>query len=104
MIDPNDPASRIVAARDRLTAKLRELGRRENSVRNALAPIRYLANPWLHVAIAGLVGYRLGRPTNAIAATRARDETSVRAIVRAAAVAAAQALVRRAVVALIEPR
>jgi hypothetical protein len=98
-----DTTSRIAVAHDNLTAKLSELRRRETSVRAQLSPIRYLASPWLYVAIAGLVGYRLGRPGTrqvvlaAAPAVPAQAETITHAIVRATVVAAAQALVRRAV-------
>jgi hypothetical protein len=103
--DPTDNASRIALARDNLSAKLAELRRRESHVRTALSPIRHLANPWLHVAIAAVVGYRLGRPRRAasiLAAPPARRDTVIQAIVRASAVAIAQAVARGAIVRLID--
>jgi hypothetical protein len=57
-----DTTTRIVVAHDDLTAKLTELRRRETLVRTQLSPLRYLASPWLYLAIAALIGYRLGRP------------------------------------------
>lgn len=59
-----DTATRIDLAHDELTAKLIELRRRETLVRTQLSPLRLLASPWLYVAIAALVGYRLGRPVS----------------------------------------
>jgi hypothetical protein len=105
-----DTASRIVVAHDQLTAKLAELRRRETLMRSQLSPIRYLASPWLYVAIAGLVGYRLGRPgarSLPVAAPRpapVRAESMTHAVVRASVVAAAQALVGRAVLSLVSER
>jgi hypothetical protein len=103
--DLPDSASRIALARDNLSAKLGELRRRESHVRTVLSPIRHLANPWLHVAIAAVVGYRLGRPGRAassIAAPPARRDTVIHAILRASAVAIAQAVARGAIVRLID--
>lgn len=103
MVDLTDTASRIALARDNLTEKLGELRRREVHVRTVLSPIRHLANPWLRVGVAVLVGYRLGRPAaiRAAAATMpAPSETLIRAIVRASLVAVTQAVVRRIVVEL----
>lgn len=96
----------IVVARANLTAKLAELRRREAHVRTAVAPMRYLANPWLQVGIAALVGYRLGRPSRSSLPVEctARAETVTHAIVRAGVVALAQVLVRRAVAALVDER
>jgi len=99
--DPTDTTSRIALARDSLTAKLGELRRREASVRTALSPIRHLANPWLRIGVATLIGYRLGRPDPvraAVETTPARSETLFGAIVRASLVVVAQAVVRRVVV------
>ena len=107
MTDSPDTASRIAIARDQLTAKLVELRRRETHVRSMLSPFRYLANPWLHVAIAGVVGYRLGRPHPRLAAVEPAprgDETLIHAVMRASMVAIAQALVRRAVASFVEER
>lgn len=105
MADSTDNASRIALARDNLSAKLGELRRRESHVRTVLSPIRHLANPWLHVAIAAAVGYRLGRPGRAastLAAPPARPETVIHAIVRAGAVAIAQAVARGAIARLVD--
>lgn len=90
----------ITLARDNLTAKLTELRRREAHVRTAVAPLRYLANPWLHLGIAAVIGYRLGRPsrTAPVAAVPAGGETLTHAIVRAGLVAITQAFVSRALV------
>src|SRR5438046_216928 len=97
-----DTHESITQARASLGAKLTELRRRETHVRTAVAPIRYLANPWLHVGIAALVGYRLGRPRRNIARVEPTlgGETMTHAILRAGVIALAQALVRRAVVGL----
>jgi hypothetical protein len=100
--DSIDTSSRIALARDHLTAKLGELRRREVRVRTVLSPFRHLANPWLRIGIAAVVGYRLGRPRPAPAPdtaglTPARSETLVRAVVRASLVAVAQSVVRRLV-------
>ena len=105
MADLTDNASRIALARDGLTAKLGELRRRESHVRTVLSPIRHLANPWLHVAIAVVVGYRLGRPgvtDSTVETTPVRHETLIQVIVRASAVALAQALARGAIVRLVD--
>ena|SRR2546421_2307258 len=101
----NDTTARIALAHDQLAAKLEELRRRERHARTRLAPIRYLASPWLYVAIAGLVGYRLGRPSPRCASAAsipARDESLAHAVVRASVVAVAQALVRRVVTVAVE--
>jgi hypothetical protein len=103
--DLTDTASRIALARDHLTEKLDELRRREVHVRTVLSPIRHLANPWLRVGVAVLVGYRLGRPAPiraAVATVPAASETLIHAVVRASLVAVAQAVVRRVVVELID--
>src|SRR5712672_930827 len=100
----NDTEARIAVAHDQLAAKLEELRRRERQARTRLSPIRHLASPWLYVGIAGLVGYRLGRPNPRCASdvtVPARDETLTHAVVRASVVAVAQALVRRLVTASI---
>jgi hypothetical protein len=102
---PTDTTSRIEQARDRLTAKLGELRRREESVRTVLSPIRHLANPWLRIGVAAFIGYRLGRrsPVPASALTPSvRSETLLGAVVRASLVVVAQAVVRRVVVELVE--
>jgi hypothetical protein len=102
--DPTDTASRIELARDGLTAKLGELRRREASVRAVLSPIRHLANPWLRIGVAAVIGYRLGRPGPVRAAVEtapARSETLLGAIVRASLIVVAQAVVRRVVVELV---
>ena len=102
---PPDNASRIALARDGLTAKLGELRRRESQVRTALSPIRHLTNPWLHVAIAAVVGYRLGRPGrthSTIEATPVRRDTLIQVIGRASAIAIAQALARAAISRLVD--
>jgi hypothetical protein len=101
----------IERARSNLTAKLAELRRRESHARNAIAPLRYLANPWLHLGIAAFVGYRLGRPqarSNERAALIAptvsmpRAQTLTGTIVRAGIVALTEAIVRRVAVALVD--
>jgi len=105
--DPTDTTWRIALARDRLTAKLGELRRREARVRRLLSPISQLANPWLRIGVAAIIGYRLGRPDPSPAAvgpTPARSETLVRVIVRASLVAVAQAVVRRVVAELVAGR
>jgi hypothetical protein len=97
--DPTDTASRIALARDNLTAKLGELRRREARVRVFLSPLRYLANPWLRVGVAAVIGYQLGRASPARAAVErvpAGPDTLIRSLVRASLVAVAQAVVRRA--------
>jgi hypothetical protein len=102
--DPTDTGSRIALARDSLTAKLRELRRREASVRTVLSPIRHLANPWLRIGVAALIGYRLGRPDPVRAAVEtapARSDTLFGAIVRASLIVVAQVVVRRVVVDLV---
>jgi hypothetical protein len=103
--DSTDTTSRIVLARDNLTAKLGELRRREARVRTVLSPIRHLANPWLRVGVAAFIGYRLGRPDPARAAVETppvRSETLIGAMVRASLVMVAQAVVRRVVVEFVE--
>jgi hypothetical protein len=103
--DPPDNPSRIALTRDSLTAKLGELRRREAHVRAVLSPVRHLANPWLYVGIAAVVGYRLGRPDpvqSAVATTPPPRETVIQAIVRASVVAIAQAVARRVVVRLVD--
>jgi len=105
VVDTTDNSSRIALARDNLTAKLGELRRREAHVRAVLSPVRYLANPWLHVGIAAVVGYRLGRPdpiAGSVETAPARRETVIDAIVRASLVAIAQALARRAMVRIVD--
>jgi hypothetical protein len=100
MVDTTETTSRIALARGNLTAKIGELRRREQRVRTALSPIRHLANPWLRVAAAAFIGYRLGRPGSARAAakvTAAPSDTLFGAIVRASLVVVAQAVVRRVV-------
>jgi hypothetical protein len=114
VIDLTDRASKIELARRNLTDKLTELRRREASVRSAVAPIRYLANPWLHLGIAVVIGYRFGG-----AVARARATTTVvpspssapspqdslpRTLVRAGMVAIAQVVVRRVVTDLVDAR
>lgn len=109
MTDPTDTTSRIALARHNFTAKLGELRRREASVRAVLSPIRHLANPWLRIGVAALIGYRLGRRHPVCAAiettparSAARSETLFGAIVRASLVVVAQAVVRRVLVELVE--
>jgi hypothetical protein len=105
VVDPTDNSSRIALARDNLTAKLGELRRREKHVRAVLSPVRYLANPWLYVGIAAVVGYRLGRPgpiPAAVDTAPARRETVAHAIVRASMIAIGQALARRALVRIVD--
>jgi protein gp37 len=100
MLDSTDTTSRIALARGNLTAKIGELRRREARVRTVLSPLRHLANPWLHVGAAALIGYRIGRPRPApaaVATIAAGSETLLGAIVRASLVAVAQAVVRRVV-------
>jgi hypothetical protein len=94
----------IATTRDQITAKLTELRRRETRVRTALAPLRYLANPWLGFGVAAFVGYRIGRPTavGAIAVAPAVRESLTRAIVRVGVIVIAQGLARRAVQALVD--
>jgi hypothetical protein len=99
--DPTDTASRIALAHDGLTAKLTELRRREARVRTVLAPVRHLANPWLRIGAAALIGYRLGRPGPARESAPARAETLLSAIVRASLIVVAQVAVRRVLVGLI---
>jgi hypothetical protein len=99
--DLTDTASRIALAHDGLTTKLTELRRREARVRTALSPIRHLANPWLRIGVAALIGYRFGRPGPAREAAPACAETLLGAIVRASLVVVAQAAVRRVLVELI---
>jgi len=106
VVDPTDTTPRIALARDNLKAKLGELRRREARVRTVLSPMRHLANPWLRVGVAAVIGYRLGRagPVRiAVEPTPARSETLLRSIVRASLVVVAQAVVRRAVAELVEP-
>jgi hypothetical protein len=94
----------IATARSKLTTKLAELRRRELHAIETLAPLRHLANPWLHLGIAAFIGYRLGRPHRApppIAAPPADSMT--RTIVRAGVIAAAEAIVRRVAVLLVTP-
>jgi len=99
-----DPDHSIALARSNLTAKLAELRLRESQARSAIAPLRYLANPWLHLGIAAFVGYRLGRPGHPAAprVETPREHTITRTIIRAGVVAAAEAIVRRLAVALVE--
>jgi hypothetical protein len=99
MVDTTEPTSRIALARGNLTAKIGELRQRAERVRTVLSPIRHLANPWLRVAAAAFIGYRLGRPGSARAAkvTAAPSDTLFGAIVRASLVVVAQAVVRRIV-------
>jgi hypothetical protein len=99
--DPTDTASRIALAHDGLTSKLTELRRREARVRTVLSPIRHLANPWLRIGVAALIGYRLGRSGPARETEPARSETLLGAIVRASLIVVAQAAVRRVLVELI---
>jgi hypothetical protein len=96
----------IAIARGNLTAKLTELRRRETQARSAISPLRYLANPWVHVGIAAFVGYRLGRPRAGAAAPilSTPGPTFTRTIVRAGVVAIAEAIVRRVAGALVESR
>ena len=96
-----DPAPSIEVARSNLTAKLAELRRRESHVRSAIAPLRHLANPWLHLGIAAVIGYRLGRRPRSAAAPIPSTPTMTGTIVRAGIVAAAEAIVRRVAVALV---
>jgi len=98
--DPTDTRSRIALARGQLTVKLGELRRREARVRTALSPLRHLANPWLRIGVAAVIGYRLGIPDPIPAAAGpvpARSESLVRAVVRASLVAVAQSVVRHLV-------
>lgn len=104
MANPTDTAARIALAHDGLTAKLTELRRREARVRTALAPVRHLANPWLRIGVAALIGYRLGRPKPDRDRAPVRAETLLGAIVRASLVVVAQAAVRRVLVDLIADR
>ena len=99
MADPTDTRSRIALARGQLTVKLGELRRREARVRTALSPLRHLANPWLRIGVAAVIGYRLGIPDPIPAAgpVPARSESLVRAVVRASLVAVAQSVVRHLV-------
>jgi len=99
-----EPESTVLMelARTNLSAKLAELRRREARVRVAVAPIRQLANPWLQIGVAAVVGYRLGRPSRAVT-TVVGGGTLIHALVRASVVAVAQALVRR-VVELVDER
>jgi hypothetical protein len=102
--EPTDNPSRIALTRDSLTAKVAELRRREAHVRVVLSRARHLANPWLYVGIAAVVGYRLG-PNSAraaVATTPPQRETVIQAIVRAGVVAIAQAVARRVVVRLVD--
>jgi hypothetical protein len=104
--DPHDTTSRIAAAREHLSAKLAELRRRQASVVTALAPLRYLANPWLGIGIATVVGYRLGRPRVPAAPIEPvaikPEGTLIRAIVRASVIMVAQTLVRNAITRLVD--
>ena len=106
MTDSHDATFRIAVARDRLTAKLGELRRRETRVRSVRCRrFATSANPWLHVAIAGAIGYRLGRPRARLAVvepTPARHDSLIGAVVRASMVALAQVAVRYAVASLVE--
>lgn len=101
MADLTDTASRIALAHDSLTRKLGELRRRETRVRKVLSPVRHLANPWLRIGVAVLIGYRIGRPRPARETAPARSETLLGAVVRASLVMLAQAAVRRVLVDLI---
>jgi hypothetical protein len=59
-----DPQTRITRARADLTEKLDELRRREEKVRESIAPIRHLqhlASPWLRVGLAAIAGLSVGR-------------------------------------------
>ena len=90
--------TRIVAAREAVSAKLAELRRRESEARTSLAPLRYLASPWLRVGIAAVLGYRIGRPrtVGASPATMPREPTVLQAVLRASVISIAQALVQHA--------
>src|SRR5215210_6208792 len=96
-----DPAQSITLARSNLTAKLAELRRRESNARSTIAPLRYLASPWLHLGIAAFVGYRLGRPHTIAAAALPSAPTITSTIVRAGVVALGEAIVRRVAIALV---
>jgi len=103
--DSTDTAARIALARDNLAAKLGELRRREAHVRTVLSPVRYLASPWLHVALAAFIGYRLARPDPiraAMPAAPSHRDTIIRAVARASVIAVAQAVARRAVIGLVD--
>lgn len=66
--------------RQRLGARLHGLHRRVMYVRAMISPRTYIANPWLRLGAAAVVGYRLGRPNPT---TRALgDETVLDALLR----------------------
>jgi hypothetical protein len=105
MVDLTDATARIALARDSLAAKLGELRRREARVRTVLSPVRCLTSPWLHVALAVIIGYRLARPDPVravVPAASSRRHTIIRAIARASVIAVAQAVARSAVIWLVD--
>ena len=97
-MEVHDAQDRIEGSRRNLAAKLTELRKREARVREAIAPVRHLANPWLRLGLAVVVGYRLGRrapagpPGVAIAA---HEPSFVHGLVRAGVMAVATAALRQ---------
>jgi hypothetical protein len=90
----------IAVDRENLRAKLAELRKHEKQVRTS--PLRYLTNPWVHLGIAAIIGYGLGRRSRYAPAAVAPTEPMTHAIIRAGILALGQTLVRRAVVVLFD--
>ncbi len=98
-----DPQARIVRARADLAEKLGELRRREEKVRDSIAPVRHLqhlASPWVRIGLAALAGLALGRTTRttSTAMVKYREPSVLDAVAKIATIAASAMVLYRAAV------
>jgi hypothetical protein len=85
-VDPTEEAidARIAEARGNLTARLGELERRVDNVKESFDPRTWVDSPWLRLGITVAIGYGIGR------------SRMLRPLVKTLVGTAATALVRRA--------
>lgn len=99
-----DPQTRITKARADLTEKLDELRRREEKVRESIAPIqhlKHLASPWLRVGLAALAGLSVGRRsvrTSSTAMVKYREPSMLDSVAKIAVIAASAVALYRSIV------
>ncbi|CAN5643165.1 hypothetical protein BH11MYX1_BH11MYX1_40940 [soil metagenome] len=99
-----DPQTRITKARADLTEKLDELRRREEKVRESIAPMRHLqhlASPWLRVGLAALAGLSIGKRSvrsTSTAMVRYREPSMFDSVAKIAVIAVSAVAIYRSVV------
>ena len=99
-----DPQARIARARADLTEKLDELRRREERVRDSIAPMRHLqhlASPWLRIGLAAIAGLSVGRRSarsSSTALVRYHEPSMLDSVAKVAVIAASAVALYRSFV------